>query len=100
MNLELEACVAHLQATADELAAQGADYGTIAKALVEVIAQIADEDRITAEVFLEIVASLLNEKIIDAGTRGDRYELDRYLAATRKPTTKPATKQKKKKKKK
>jgi hypothetical protein len=96
-NVELEICVTRFQSIADELAAKGADYGTIAMALVEVIAQIAEEDLITAEVFLEIVSSLLDEKIEDAGQRGLRYELQKN-AALRKAARKSAKKKMKKKK--
>lgn len=97
MNVELEICVTRFQSVADELAAKGADYGNIAKALLEVIAQIAEEDLITAEVFLEMIASLLDEKIEDAGMRGRSHEIKGYLAATLKPARKPARKKKRKK---
>jgi hypothetical protein len=94
----MEACVAHLQATADELAAAGADRETIVKALLEVIEQIADEDRIGAEVFLENVAALLEAKIEDAGSRGDKYEIRQFVAAQKKPKPEPTSKSKAKRK--
>jgi len=88
MDIEMEACVALLQATVDEIAGAGADRGTIAKALLEVIAQLADEDRIGAEVFLETVAELLDDKIDDAALWGELYEIKRYVAQQKKPKRK------------
>ncbi|MCU1336657.1 MAG: hypothetical protein JWO19_2238 [Bryobacterales bacterium] len=97
MDIELEACVARLQTTADELAAAGADRETIAVALVEVIAQLADEDRIGAEVFLLGFSGFLQKKIEEASDQGDLYEIKKFVVARQK--TKPKAKRKPRKKK-
>lgn len=97
MNIKLEACVAQLQTTADELATAGADHETIAMALIEVMAQLADEDRIGAEMFLWGLSELLQKKIEDAGAQGDLYEIKRFMAARQKAKPKARRKPRKKK---
>lgn len=96
-DITLEVCTVRLQETADELMSAGADHGTVLKALVDVIAQVADEDRIAAQVVLEAVAVLLNVKIIEAGARSNILEVKGFVAEMQKRKSKPEPKSRKSK---
>src|ERR1700694_57958 len=89
----VEGCVARLQATADELALEGADRFLLVVALVEVIVQTAYEDRPRAAVQLEEAAAFLANAIEGA-------HLDKEVDDIRKAFPDPRRRQRRKSKKK
>ena len=89
----VEECTARLQATADELALEGADRFLLVVALVEVIVQTAYEDRPRAAAQLEEAAAFLANAI-------EAARLDKEIDDVRKALSDLRRRQRRKSKKK